>query len=252
MEKMKLRRVAVTLELLMAAIFFAMTFIPSISWCGLLRINMSDGSSIEVPYFWEESGEVKFEFAGGVVGIPKAQVTSIQEILTTKEFDPEVLLETPKEATNLDHAKKLQDFLANQSPSAPGYERLNPDQSLEILQSESLIKRGAGSPNEVLYGPLFNLETDSAELVRIRGNGVLLLMQNVLSSRADLRNSAFTLVAYDGEGNVLQRNPCEIHEIALDRKTKTNLQIPGHLFSVSATMTPNPKIKRFEIVSARR
>ena len=89
---MKLRRVAVTLKSLMAAIFFAMTFIPSISWCGLLRINMGDGSSIEVPYFWEESGEVKFEFAGGVVGIPKTQVTSIQEILTAKEFDPEVLL----------------------------------------------------------------------------------------------------------------------------------------------------------------
>jgi hypothetical protein len=249
---MKLRRGTAARESVIAVLFFSMALIPSISWCGLLRINMSDGSAIEVPYFWEESGEVKFEFAGGVAGIPKAQVTSIQEILTAKEFDPEVLLETPKEAADLGHAKKLQDLLADQVSSVPAYEKLNPDQSLQILQSESLIKRGPGASNELLYGPLFNLETASAELVRIRGNGVLLVMQNVLSSRADLRNSAFMLVAYDGEGNVLQRKPCEIHEITIDRKTQRNLEIPGHIFSVTATVTPNPKIKRFEIVSARR
>lgn len=249
---MKLRHVHMTLNSLAVFLFFSLLLIPSIVWCGLLRINMSDGSAIEVPYFWEENGEVKFEFADGVAGIPKAQVTSIQEILTAKEFDPEVLLETPKDAAELAHAKKLQDLIASQLPAAPGYEKLNPDQSQQILRSENLTKRGDGASHEALYGPLFNLEIDSAELVRVRGDGVLLVMQNILSSRADLRNRPFTLVAYDGEGTVLQRRPCEIHEITLDRKTQKNLEVTGHLFSVTATVKPDPKIKRFEIVSARR
>jgi hypothetical protein len=249
---MKLRLVTVALNSLTLFLLFFLAILPSSAWSGLLRINMSDGSSIEVPYFWEENGEVKFEFAGGVAGIPKGQVASIQEILAAKEFDPEVLLEAPKEATEVDHAKKLQDFLANQLPSVPAYEKLNPDQSMEVLQSESLTKRRAGSSNEVLFGPLFNLETSTAELVRIRGGGVLLVMQNVLSSRADLRHHAFTLVAYDAEGNVLQRKPCEVQELTIDRKTQRNLEIPGHIFSVTATVRPDPKIKRFEIVSARR
>jgi hypothetical protein len=249
---MKLRSVALPFNSLVVLVVFSLGFIPSIVWSGLLRISMSDGSAIEVPYFWEENGEVKFEFAGGVAGIPKAQVTSIQEILTAKEFDPEVLLEAPKEATEVDHAKKLQEFIANQLPSQPAHEKLNPEQSMEILQSESFTKRRTGSSKEVLFGPLFNLETSTAELVRVRGGAVLLVMQNILSSRTDLRNHAFTLVAYDAEGNALQRKPCEIHELAIDRKTQKNLEIPGHVFSVTATVNPDPKIKRFEIVSARR
>ncbi len=249
---MKLRLVAGTLNALVVFFVFSLALVPPSAWGGLLRINMNDGSSIEVPYFWEENGEVKFEFAGGVAGIPRGQVTSIQEILTAKEFDPEVLLETPKETADIDHAKKLQDFIANQLPSLAAYEKLTPDQSQELLQSENLTKRKAGPSQEVLFGPLFNLETSTAELVRIRGGGVLLVMQNILSSRGDLRNHAFTLVAYDTEGNVLQRKPCEIHALTVDRKNQKNLEIPGHIFSVTATIRPDPKIKRFEIVSGRR
>jgi len=54
-----------------------------------------------------------------------------------------------------------------------------------------------------------------------------------------LRNQAFTLIVYDGEGNVLQKKPCEIHEITLDRKEKKKYEIPGHLFSVTATVKPD-------------
>lgn len=249
---MKPQPVAVPFNLLVVLLVLSLVLIPSIVWSGMLRIGMSDGSAIEIPYFWEESGEIRFEFPGGVAGIPKAQVTSIQEILSAKEFDPEVLLETPKEVTDVDHTKKLQEFMANQPPSLPAHEKLNSEQSLEILQSENLTKRKTGSSTEVLVGPLFNLEASTAELVRIQGGPVLLVMQNLLSSRKDLRNLAFTLVAYDVEGNALQRKPCEIHELTVDRKTRKNLEIPGYIFSVTTTIRPDPKIKRFEIVSSRR
>jgi len=222
------------------------------AWGGLLKINMNDGKSVEVPYYWEENGEVKFEFAGGVAGIPKGQVSSVQEIVETKEFDPEVLLEAPKDSTLADRRKKLQDFIAQQLPAKPNYEKLDAEQSLQVLQAESLTKRGGGAAHEAIHGPLFNLETGFSELVRVQGEGVLLVMQNVLSSRGDLRNQAFTLIVYDGDGNVLQKKPCEIHEIKLDRKEKKKYEIPGHLFSVTATVKPDSKIKRFEIVYARR
>ena len=222
------------------------------AWGGPLRININDGRSIEVPYYWEENGEVKFEFAGGIAGFPKAQVSSIQEVLAAKEFDPEVLIEVPKEGSEADPARRLKEFVAKQLPPTPNYETLSPEQSLQILQAESLTKRGAGTSHEVVYGPQFNLETGFSELVRIQGDGVLLVMQNVLSSRTNLKDQAFTLIVYDGEGNVLQRKPCEIHPIEIDRKEKKKQAIPGHLFAVIATIKPDPKIKRFEIVSARR
>ncbi len=252
MKKMKLWSLARKANLL--AIFWILSqwAICPCAWSGLLRINFSDGKFVEVPYYWEEGGEVKFEFAGGVAGFPKNQVTSVQEILAAKEFDPAVLLEPPGEAPATGPGKKLRDLIANQPLSGPAYEKLDLDQSLQILQSDNLVKRGAVTSDEVLHGPLFNLEASSAQLVRIKGDGVLLVMQNLLSSRTDLRNHNFTLVSYSGEGDVLQRAPCELYEIAIDRKTQKNLEISGHLFSVTSTMKPDPRIKRFEIVAFRR
>jgi hypothetical protein len=249
---MKLRSVTDPIIALIVFLSFSLTATCTSAWGGLLRINMNDGKAIEVPYYWEENGEVKFEFAGGIAGVPKSQVSSIQEVLAAKEFDPEVLLDLPKDAVETDRKATLQNFIAKQIPAMPNYEKLNAEQSQLILQEESLAKRGAGMSHEVIYGPLFNLETGSAELARIRGDGVVLVMQNILSSRADLKNQAFTLIVYDGEGNVLQKKPCEIHEIAIERKEKKKLDIPGHIFAVMATVKPDPKIKRFEIVSTRR
>jgi hypothetical protein len=252
MDKMKLRHIATTMKWLAVLLFFSLVLICPRAWAGLLRITMNDGSIVEVPYFWEEGGEIKFEFAGGVVGIPKAQVTSVQEILASKAFDPEALLEAPKDATAADHGKKLQEVIGGQLTSIPTYEKLSPNESLEILSSEELAKKEARASKEVIYAPLFNLETDFADLVRIHRDGVLLVMQNIVSSRADLRNRAFTLLVYDSEGNVLQKKPCEVREVTIDRKAKKELEISGHIFTVMATIKPDPKIKRYEIVASRR
>ena len=53
--------------------------VPS-GWAGSLRLKMTDGNALEVPYYWEERGEVKFEVPGGVAGVPKAQIASVQEV----------------------------------------------------------------------------------------------------------------------------------------------------------------------------
>jgi len=219
---------------------------------GMLRINVNDGRSIEVPYYWEEHGEIKFEFAGGIAGVPKGQVSSIQEVLTAKEFDPEVLIEAPREGgAGVDPGRRFKDFIVKQLPHRPDHETLSPEEGLAILQAESLTRNGSKADDPV-YGPLYNLEASFSELVRLRGQGVLLVLQNVLSSRTELKDQAFTLIAYDGEGHVLQRKPCEIHKIAIDRKEKKQYEIPGHLYTLIATIKPDSRIKRFEIVSARK
>ena len=243
-----------THRIISPALFISLSLLMAwaCAWGGPLRININDGRSIEVPYYWEESGEVRFEFAGGIAGFPKAQVSSIQEVLTAKEFDPEVLIEVPREGPEADPTKKLKEFVAKQLPPTPNYQALGPEESLQILQAESLTKRGAGASQEVVHGPQFNHETGFSELVRIQGNGVLLVMQNVLSSRTSLKDQAFSLIVYDGEGNVLQRKPCEIHPIEIDRKETKQQTPPGYLFAVIASIKPDPRIKRFEIVSARR
>ena len=69
-------------------VFCTCSMLSSTALGGPLRINLSNGTSIEVPYYWEEGGEIKFEMPGGVAGIPKAYVTSVQEIIAMREFDP--------------------------------------------------------------------------------------------------------------------------------------------------------------------
>ncbi len=68
-------------------------------WCGPMKLVMTDGTSVEVPYYWVSGGEYRFDIPGGVAGIPRAQVASIQEILQAKEFDPEVLMQNAAESS---------------------------------------------------------------------------------------------------------------------------------------------------------
>ena len=47
-------------------ICFVLILGTPLTWGGSLRLKMTDGTSVEVPYYWEEGGEVKFEIPGGV------------------------------------------------------------------------------------------------------------------------------------------------------------------------------------------
>lgn len=222
------------------------------AWSGALRLNMSDGSFLEVPYYWEEAGEYKFEIAGGTVGVPKAQVNSVQEILAAREFDPQVLLEQPKEKSVLDQRKALEEIIAAKTPAGSPYRRLSPEESSRLLQLSSVRTREAGQADERVFASNYNVEGDFAELVKTDTNGVALLLRNVLSSRADLRNQGFVMTLYDGEGNALLRKPCEVRLLDVDQRTLRKMGIRGNLYSVMAAVMPDPGIKRYEITSAAR
>jgi len=217
-----------------------------------LRISMTDGTNVEVPYYWEEGGEVRFEIPGGVAGVPKGQVKSIQEIITSREFDPEVLVESPKGPAGPDQREILRDLVIPKSLEGTAAEKVETEEGLRAFDRREGTAAESKFAGERVFAPMSRLEGDFAELKRTDGRDVVLVMQNVLSSRTDLREKRFTLTLFDGEGNVIQQKPCELHELAVDNKTLRELNLRGRLYSVVASVKPDPKIKRYEISVSQR
>jgi len=218
---------------------------------GTLRINLTDGSSIEVPYYWEEDGQIKFDIPGGVAGIPRSQVSSVQEVVAAQMFDPEALMEQGDDRTKKDQQRALEELIADKVPSSPYYEKLSPEESMRLLKVSGLAARSASK--ERVHGPMFDRMHDFGELVRMKsGSGLMMVMQNVITSRSDLGSQNFTLALYDAQGKVLQKIPCEVYELTTDPKVLKELGTQGHVFSVVATVKPDPKISRYEIITAKR
>lgn len=217
-----------------------------------LRITMNDGTSTEVPYYWEEDGEVKFEFSGGVAGIPKNQIKSVQEIITASEFDPQALAEASNKGGETEQQKALRDLVAKSAPVKPPAQELTPDEGAKQMRAASTLGKKNDSAKDQAQTPAFNLEGDFSEFVRVEGKDLVLFMRNVLSSRKDLRNQSFILTLYDGEGKVLEQKPCELRPIDVDKKTLRSIGIRGYLYTIVATLKPDPKIRRYDIATSRR
>lgn len=235
-----------------ALLAMTLWILSSPAWSGQLKINMMDGSSLEVAYLWEEKGEIRFEVPGGVVGVPKSQVASIEEIIAAREFDPEVLVEAPKETADSGRAGKMDQLIAANLPPVSIYEKVDQELSSELLKSQNIPLRESRSSSETFYGPLFTVEKESAELMRLRGNGIVLVMRNILSSTSDLQKFSFTLTTYDSDGQIIQKKNCEVQEIGLNRLQKKQLDMPGRIFAVTAAVKPDSRIKTYKIVATRR
>jgi hypothetical protein len=214
-----------------------------------LRILMVDGTSLEVPFCWEEGGMVKFEMPGGNAGIPKSNIASIQEIITTGEFDPGVLVKSSMAARSAQNYKTLEGIVQAQTAPNPAYRALSQEEAAQVLELKE--RRDATKEENVrIITTKFRQQADFSDFVQVQGDGMLLVMRQILSSQGDLRGKRFTLTLYDAQGNVLQRKPCDISELTVDKKTLKQLGINGMLFSVVATVKPDDKIKRYEITSA--
>ena len=104
------------------------------AWGGSLRLKMTDGTALEVNYYWEEGGELKFEIPGGIAGVPKVQVASVQEVVVNREFDPETLAERSEAEGASAQLRMLRELLSASSSAAQTGERLTPEESLELLR----------------------------------------------------------------------------------------------------------------------
>jgi len=219
---------------------------PGAAMGGNLRITMNDGTSVEVPFYWEENDEVKFETAGGVAGVQKSQGVSVQEIILATDYDPDVLVDPANADASPALAQMVQELVSSNVLQKPSYQKLSPEESQRLLEMASGRSK---SKREKVSAPLFTIEWDLSEMIRADNNELLLLVRRLLSSRMDLRGHSFNLILYDGEGNVLQQKPCEVTELVVNKKTLRKMGLSGHLFSVSATMKPDNRIKHYEITS---
>jgi hypothetical protein len=221
-------------------------------WGGPLRINLADGTFIEVPYYWEEKGQVKFEIRGGTAGIERSEVVSVQEIIASQQFDPQELLAPSREEAESSRQKVIEGALSGQPLPGSSYELLGSEETKRLLSEDGLGSRSSKATRERIVGPSFEPQGDFAELVRLKGDGVKLLVRNIVTSRTDLNAENFVLTLYDSEGNVLQKKPCELQELSVDSKILRQAGIRGYLFSVVAAFKPDPKISRYEITALHR
>ncbi len=217
---------------------------------GALRITMTDGTSVDVPFFWEYGDEIKFDIAGGVAGVPKSQIASVQDVLEAREFDPDVLFQPASDRTNLDQQKMLQALVESKVPAAK-CEQKDPEENIRLLKEAGGSAKGAKPPAELVHAQRYNIEKNFSTMC-VEPGGNVLVMQDILSSKIDLKTRNFTLTLFDADGNVLQRKPCELHEIEVDPATLKKLEIRGRLYLVKASVKPDPKIKRYEITSVQR
>ncbi|MFZ2447152.1 MAG: hypothetical protein WAW37_12405 [Syntrophobacteraceae bacterium] len=217
-------------------------------WCGPMKLIMTDGTSVEVPYYWVSGGEYRFDIPGGVAGIPRAQVASIQEILDAREFDPEMLMQTAGESSTADQRQLIQDLIASKSPGAR-CDLIDPEEGLKRLKEGSFQEASADEPK--IQGRRFNLEK-ILPVVCDEAGGPTLVIQELLSSNADIKGREFSLILYDSEGNVISRTTCEVYPLKLDQDAQKKLQVKGQVYLVRASIKPDPKIKRYEIASVQR
>ncbi|MGV8073515.1 MAG: hypothetical protein AB2L11_02975 [Syntrophobacteraceae bacterium] len=231
-------------------LFVVLVFTPFVrdAEAGMFRLTMNDGTSVDVPYYWEEGGDIKFQVAGGVAGFPKGQVASIQEVVTGGEFDPQVLLESTAEVPKgSEDRRKLEDLIISRPSGGATDEKLSPEESRQLLSSIEAKRKQTGAAGGRVYTPVYRIEEEFAELVRPRGGEVMLVIKEVLSSRDDLRNQGFTASFFDGEGKLLQQKACEVQELSVDKKAMRKMGMRGRLFAVTASVKPDPIIKRYEI-----
>jgi hypothetical protein len=217
-----------------------------------MRIIMVDGTSLEVPYCWEEEGQVRFEMPGGTAGIPKSNVASIQEIVTAGEFSPDVMVKSSAAARATDKSKALETIVDRQTPPRQNYRPLSPEEAQQLMEFKAREGVARDSTKDIrIHTTTISQQADFSDLAQIQGNGAIMVMKQIMSTRDDVRKKRFNLNLYDAQGNVIERKPCEIIELAVDKKTLRQLGISGSLFSLVATVRMDSKIKRYEITSAQ-
>ena len=124
------------------------------------------------------------------------------------------------------------------------------DEGMKML-TLTLDARKKALAGSKVRGPRFKVDGNFSGLCR---SGPRLVMQNIVVSKADLRNYNFLLTLYNANGEVLQKKPCEVVEIEGNQKALRKLQLTGRIYAVVASVDvlPDSKITRYDISTSPR
>ena len=216
-----------------------------------IRIRLVDGAILEVPYIWEEGDLIKFQSEkSGIIGLPKDQVVSMQEVLVAEEFDPEALLEASKEKKG-PSANRI-DALLRESPTGNATAISDPEKSLDALRLAMGGKEKPRQDKKRMIGSTYTILDSYAEMVESGTQGARLLLRYGLGSRENLEQYDFTVTLYDVDGKELLRTPCDIHMQELAKDELKRLDIRGRFYIVTASVKPDVRIRRYEISAKQR
>lgn len=220
---------------------------------GEMRIKLSDGNTLQVPYCWEEQGLIKFEIPGGTVGIPKAQVASIEEVITSKPFSPDAMSQREEVYLKLneEQRQRLKNFIAEQTPKGDGFVAMHPEQVEQLLHKRAELKLGEQPKPIRIYSSSIERTGEITEWVRLANGSTLLLVNNTVSAFEDLASRAITLSLFDGEGQRIKQVRCEIQPLKASLAKMKDLGISGRLYALVAKVEPDPRVKRYEITATR-
>lgn len=216
---------------------------------GPLRLTMTDGTVVEVPCYWIAENQIKFDIAGGEAGVSRSQVVSIQEIVETREFDPQLIREKASDPESTDQRQLLQELTAKKNAISKNGVAASGDAAKKSPATDGGAANG--EPQRRIYGPKYRVEMNLPALSSEAGESVLVL-QDIVSSNTDQKSRGFNLILYDGDGNVVVRKNCEVYPLSLDSDTQKKLQLKGRLYVIRVGVKPDPKIKRYEIIAVER
>lgn len=227
--------------------------LPSRGQAGMLRIKFRDGTSVDVDYCWEEKGQIRFEVPGGVAGVARSQVSAIDEIITSRPFTPDIMGQREEIYLNVDEkdAEWFKDFMINETPHNPDYQVLTPDEVNDLMAKQSELKITPPRKSIRIFASSLERQGEISEWIRLRNNGTLLLISHTVSTYDDMSGKAVYLSLYDGDGKRVKKILCQIHALDVDRKKMKELGISGRLYALVAKVRPDPRVRRYEISTAR-
>ncbi len=224
---------------------------PAGASAATFRITLNDGNRVEVPYCWEAKETVFFEIPGGVAGIPKSQVRSIQEIVAGSEiaYDTAGSRLRTAAAADPEQQKEWAALLKETPSSVSSGEPLTPEELTQILATAAPIQESREALR--LYRTSLTPKGDFAQWMRVHKNGAVLVVKYLLNIQEDLRGKRFELILYDGHDRIVQRQPCSVQPVEVPEKLAAKLGVQGRLFAVASTIKPDPDIRRYELAATR-
>lgn len=147
--------------LLFASIFAAETV------DGAFRIRLKNGKEFVTDGYWEEAGQIKFNYAGGVVGVPKDSIGNIEKTNLPAKTAPE----TPDETRVKEGAERtgIESYKAKRSELERKLEEASERHRIAIKNQDSEEKEKALQEMREISGQAMDL----ADELKRKNNGML-------------------------------------------------------------------------------